>query len=524
MISDRRQIERYPSGRTRSGLRGSSGIKGMSVVVPAALLVAALALWRIQRPMGHQATPPMPMTRAGDASASAPIHVYVQTVTPSASPVMLEAVGVVRPEEEAGVAARIMGRVQRVLVHEGDRVRRGQPLVLLEAQDLDAAIAQAEANRHAADMAYANAQTAARLEAMLSPTRIAAAASRLREAEAAHSAANARLALALAGPRQQEREQAALAVAQAQSNLSLAESELRRMSTLYRDDAISAQQYDQYKTRYAVAQAQYDTARQAQAITEEGSRAEEIQAARENARQAQAAVDEARAALDQAHAAAMQVEMRRDEVRSAAAQQAQTAAALRLADVNRGFAQIDSPCDGVASRRMVDPGAMAAPGTPLLILRSGAIRLEAIVPESALAAVRNDATVPMALPALSRRILSGRVAEIAPQGDARSHTFVVKIDLPAGCGARPGMFGKARFQTGTERRLLIPASALIEREGLRYLMVVGADAIARLRLVTVGDAADGRVPVLSGLNAGERIVLSDPAHIPDGATVSPEAR
>ena len=49
------------------------------------------------------------------------------------------------------------------------------------------------------------------------------------------------------------------------------------------------------------------------------------------------------------------------------------------------------------------------------------------------------------------------------------------------------MFGRARFTTGSEKRLLIPASAVSEREGLHYLYVVDKHHQARLRMVTLYD-------------------------------------
>ena len=71
--------------------------------------------------------------------------------------------------------------------------------------------------------------------------------------------------------------------------------------------------------------------------------------------------------------------------------------------------------------------------------------------------------------------------------------------------ALAGMFGRARIATGAEKALLVPESAVTEREGLHYMTVVDAKGAPHLRLVTVGEARDGRVQVLSGLNAGEKI-------------------
>ena len=220
----------------------------------------------------------------------------------------------------------------------------------------------------------------------------------------------------------------------------------------------------------------------------------------------------------------MQAEVRKQEIQGARARIGQSQASLRLAKIIRDYAVVTSPFDGIVTKRMADPGAMATPGVPLMIIQGGGLRLEAIVPESVLVSVRKGVAVPLSFDALQNRAVTGRVVEIAPQGDASSHTFIVKINLSAGSGVSSGMFGRARFTTGAERRLLVPASALSEREGLHYLYVVDERHLARLRMVTVGDAIGERIPVLSGLNAGERIVTASKELITDGSPVTEGSR
>jgi RND family efflux transporter MFP subunit len=162
---------------------------------------------------------------------------------------------------------------------------------------------------------------------------------------------------------------------------------------------------------------------------------------------------------------------------------------------------------------------MASPGAPLLNIEGGRLRLEAVVPESALHAVHSGATAPVRFDALAGRMLAGRVVEVAPQGDASSHTFLVKLELAAGSGARKGMFGRARFVIGERQRLMAPRQAIVEREGMSYVSVVDDAGLARLRIVTTGEPEGDRVPILSGLTAGETIVAQDAAGIADGARV-----
>lgn len=466
----------------------------------------------------------MDRTPAAKAKSSEPlapkaVPVAFYTVEPVGTVSWLDATGTVRPEFEAVVATKVSGRVMSVLVHEGDHVRKGEPLVLLDARDLDAGIAQAQANLRAAEVGYQNARVAADMETSMSRSRVQAAEAELKQAQAALQAALARQQQVETGPRRQERAQASLAVLQAKANLDLAESNLRRMQSLVADGAISQQQYDITRTARDVARAQYDAAVQQQSMVDEGSRAEERRQAQEAVRQAQAAVAQAQAGLRQARAAALQADVRREDVKAAKAQVGQMKAALQIARVMRDYATIRAPFDGVIAAKLVDPGAMANPGTPLLRVQGGRIRLEAVVPESALKWIQMGSSLPVDLDALSGRRFIGHVSEIAPQGDPASHTFIAKLDLPATSGIRAGMFGRAHVPTTHERRMLVPASAVFDREGLHYVFVVDDQNVARLRLVTVGDVVDGRRIVLSGLNPGERIAAEVPPSLTDGSRV-----
>lgn len=470
------------------------------------LAVAALAaaVWYLDRQEARHASPAS-VFAADDKVPETTSGGDTLVVALSQMPLWTEATGTVRAELEATVGTKVSGRVLRVLVREGDLVRRGQPVVQLDARDFDAAVLQADANIRAAQVGRDTARVSSAMEDAASRARIAAADAQVVQADAALQAAVARKEQVESGPRRQERASASLAVAQAKSNLVLAESNLKRMSSLVEEGAISRQYFDTIQAQYEVAKAQYDSARQSESMTDEGSRAEEIRSARETVRQAEAALVQAKAGLQQANAAAMQTAVRRQEIAGAEAQIGQSRAAREIAAVTRDYATLVAPFDGVVTQKLVDPGSMAGPGAPLLKIQGGATRLEAVVPDSALGVVRQGAHMPVRLDAVGERQVEGVVREIAPVGDAASHTFLVKIDLPRGMGARAGMFGRARLQTGVEQALLVPDSAVIEREGLRYVQVVDPSGGTQLRVVTVGEARGDRIPVLSGLNAGEKI-------------------
>jgi RND family efflux transporter MFP subunit len=80
-------------------------------------------------------------------------------------PLGLSSTGTVHARESAVVSAQVMGRIQQVLVHEGDSVRAGQTLVVLDDAALHASVEQAQAGVKAAQNAQVAAQTNAALAA-----------------------------------------------------------------------------------------------------------------------------------------------------------------------------------------------------------------------------------------------------------------------------------------------------------------------------------------------------------------------
>ena len=102
--------------------------------------------------------------------------------------------------------------------------------------------------------------------------------------------------------------------------------------------------------------------------------------------------------------------------------------------------------------------------------------------------------------------LTGTVAEIVPAADPSSHSFLVKIDLPASSQTRAGMYGTAEFANGARQAILIPRSAVVVRGSLNCVYVLDGQGIAQLRSITLGGAQGNLVEVLSGVSAGERLV------------------
>lgn len=212
--------------------------------------------------------------------------------------------------------------------------------------------------------------------------------------------------------------------------------------------------------------------------------------------------------MDEVQARAKAASARRNMAR---AQLAQAEAGLAQARTVQAYTLIRAPFDGVVTAKLADPGAMAAPGVPLLIVEdTRKFRLEVTVDEGKIADVKMGESVPIALDALAGAELQGKVVQIVPAADPGSRSFLVKLQLPPDPRIRSGLFGRALFAHGTRQATVVPSAAVMQRGQLQAVYVVDDKKIADLRYVTLGHNLGRNVEVLSGLAPGDRIV-SDPA-------------
>ncbi len=197
----------------------------------------------------------------------------------------------------------------------------------------------------------------------------------------------------------------------------------------------------------------------------------------------------------------------------------QAQAEVANAKIYQGYATIRSPINGIVVDKKAEVGTLAAPGSPLLTIEDAQhYRLEANVPESRVGEISLGMPVRVTLEALGPKILIGTIDEIVPLADPTTRTFVVKVELPFTPGLRSGMYGKACFPVGERLALLLPRSALLERGQLQTVYVI-EEKVARLRLVKTGKIHGDQIEILSGLKAGEMVVLEGMEELFDGAPV-----
>lgn len=188
------------------------------------------------------------------------------------------------------------------------------------------------------------------------------------------------------------------------------------------------------------------------------------------------------------------------------------AANVAQASATSGHALIVAPFAGVVAQRLAEAGEMAHPGRPLITLfEPRDMRVVASIPQYQLAAIRQAQQGKIEFPGSGQWLEASRI-EVLPTVDASSHTVRVRLYLPEDAavagGIVPGLFARAHFVTGSARKLLAPASAVVRRGELTGLYVVDAQGRPRLRQVRLGEVqAGGGIEVLAGLSPGEKVAL-----------------
>jgi len=230
------------------------------------------------------------------------------------------------------------------------------------------------------------------------------------------------------------------------------------------------------------------------------------------------------AALDQAEAAH----------RAAKAQVDALAAQAVAAQTQTGWHVITAPFDGVVAQVAVERGDMAMPGKPLLTVYDPTrLRVSAFVPVTALAAsaALDGAQIRLTGQAQAQTpMITPTRVQALPTVDAASLTREVRAELPAGTGAVPGLFARLLLAAAPlpsaaqgAQRLSVPLASVVRRAEMTGVYVLGAGDAPLLRQVRLGAVAGDQVEVLSGLDAGERVV-TDPHAATRAAAAAPATK
>jgi RND family efflux transporter MFP subunit len=171
---------------------------------------------------------------------------------------------------------------------------------------------------------------------------------------------------------------------------------------------------------------------------------------------------------------------------------------------------VHAPISGYVTTRNAFPKQRITPETELYTLTDlSRVWIFADVFENEAPLIREGLHATVTLTYAGGRRLGARVAYIQPAIEETTRTLRVRLEADnPGLILKPEMFVDVEFHTGGSRKLTVPAEAVLD-SGLRQTVFVDrGQGHLEPREVRVGDRFDGRVEIVSGLRAGERVVTS----------------
>ncbi len=216
-------------------------------------------------------------------------------------------------------------------------------------------------------------------------------------------------------------------------------------------------------------------------------------------------------------------------------QAAATAAAVKSAQANvqrlkemQSFEQIHAPFDGVVTARNVDIGQLInqGAGTELFHMQAlGTLRVYANVPQVYSQSVKRGMKIPLTFPEYPGKTFSGMLVRTSDAIDPASRTLLVEVDVDNRKGElMPGSLAQVHFKTpaGGPTFFVPSATIIFRKEGVQIGTVVDSKdgTIAHLVPVAIGNDDGAQVQIISGLNAGDRVIQDPPDSLIEGEKVT----
>jgi len=185
-------------------------------------------------------------------------------------------------------------------------------------------------------------------------------------------------------------------------------------------------------------------------------------------------------------------------------------------------ARIYAPFSGIIGARFISPGQVISRTTLLSVLVDlDPVKVEVNVPERFLSQVRIGQELELSVAAFPGRKFRGKVFFIAPDVDPATRTALVKAEIPNDKHElKPGMFANLDLTlTVRDEAVVIPETALVFQQDKINVFVVGPDDTVQPREVAIGLRMPGKVEIIRGLQAGEKVVIEGTQKVTPGGKV-----
>ena len=256
---------------------------------------------------------------------------------------------------------------------------------------------------------------------------------------------------------------------------------------------------------------------------ETSGRESDLRRAEARLENADAALTRVSGLLERGIAARKEVEDAKRERAEADAAVAESKSATAAASLLAQRETVRAMFHGVIAARTHNPGDLvdASSAEPILrVIDPGRLQVEASVPVDALPWLAAGSPARVFGPS-NYAPEEARVRSLPVAVDPSTATATVRLDfakpphLPAGTPVRVEIVGQEHRDA-----LLVPSAALLREKEESFVYTVDASDKAHRRKVEVGLVADLDAEILSGIDAGERVVVEGQSALPDGAVVS----
>ncbi|MEJ2025193.1 MAG: efflux RND transporter periplasmic adaptor subunit [Deltaproteobacteria bacterium] len=329
---------------------------------------------------------------------------------------------------ESNLAFQVNGRVQRVLVDDGQKVEKGELLAELDKAEFVSRRDQAAANVKLAEENLAKSKAMLALYRETLPAEVS-------RAEANVAALKAGFQELETGPRTQEVTQARRTFEAAKLTMENAKKDKTRYDRLYAKKIVSEKERDAMQLKYETSLKYYQKAKEALSLLREGFRKESIEAGR-------AKLTEGLAALRQARSNLQKITIAEQDVKTAEAGVEAARAALSLADTQLAYTALQAPFSGSVTSRDVEPGEVVTPGREVISIADlSEVDLKIFVGEKEIGKVKPGQKVEVKTDTFPEKTYEGRVSYISPEAEftpkiIQTHkervklVYLVKVTLP----------------------------------------------------------------------------------------------
>jgi membrane fusion protein (multidrug efflux system) len=212
----------------------------------------------------------------------------------------------------------------------------------------------------------------------------------------------------------------------------------------------------------------------------------------------------------------------REELEQAQNELTSAVTRLREAEVEYGHGTVSSTLDGVVNKVHVDPGEFVAEGGPVAdIVNVATMRINFNVPEGDVRFLAEGQEVAVLVDTYPERQWMGKIDFVAWKADPATRTFQVRVVVDNADGRiRPGMIARAAFLRRLIENAVTAPLFTVQDKGGERIVFVELNGVAQARSVELGVIEGDRVQVLSGLTAGDRLIVAGHTEVEDGTKVN----